>query len=203
MTEQPKDYFAHKAKAYEQEVKRMDNVSRIATLILQEIVYGPQMHLMDFGSGTGLLLEQIAPHVRKISAIDMSDAMNGMLAKKRPALPCELEIIKMDLSREVPKDTFDGIISSMTLHHVEDTLALFEKFYTLLGEGGTIALADLDTEDGSFHTTDTGVFHHGFNREQLLTTAKAAGFKELKIQSVGNVVKPYGEYGVFLLTGKR
>ncbi len=199
----PKDHFAHKARAYEQEVKRVDNVSRIAEMILQEIDYTPEMHLMDFGSGTGLLLEQIAPQVRKITAVDMSASMNAILAEKQATLPCEVEILKMDLSRETPSSSFDGIISSMTIHHVKDTLALFETFYALLPEGGTLALADLDTEDGSFHTADTGVFHHGFERESFLATAKAAGFRELKIQTVGNVIKPYGEYGVFLLTGKR
>jgi cyclopropane fatty-acyl-phospholipid synthase-like methyltransferase len=198
-----KDRFAHKARAYEQETRRKENVNRIAELILQEINYTLQMHLMDFGSGTGLLLEKIATQVRKITAVDMSASMNAMLAEKQALLPCEVEILEMDLSRETPPGSFDGIISSMTIHHVKDTLALFKKFYALLPEGGTIALADLDTEDGSFHTTDTGVFHHGFERDSFLSTAKTAGFKELKIQSVGNVIKPYGEYGVFLLTGKR
>ena len=39
---------------------------------------------------------------------------------------------------------FDGIISSMTLHHVENVAALFRVFHGLLNDGGFLALADLE-----------------------------------------------------------
>ena len=37
---------------------------------------------MDFGSGTGLLLEIIAPRVNKIAALDISKTMNKELESK-------------------------------------------------------------------------------------------------------------------------
>jgi hypothetical protein len=67
----------------------------------------------------------------------------------------------------------------------------------------SIAIADLDEEDGSFHTEDTGVFHNGFDRNELLNFAKNAGFKNLKIQTASTVIKPTGNYPVFLLTGEK
>ena len=203
MSIEKKDHFAQKADNYEKEQRRVDNVSNIANLILKEITYNKDMHILDFGSGTGLLLERIAPYVKKVTAVDMSPSMNKNLAKKKDKLECELEILELDLSKKEIDSKLDGIISSMTIHHVKDIEKLFTKFYNMLNSGGTIALADLDTEDGSFHTVDTGVFHFGFDRDEFLNTAKKVGFKELKIQSVGNVIKPYGEYGVFLLTGKK
>jgi len=198
-----KDHFAHKAESYDKELRRTENVTRIADLILREMPCSTHTHLMDFGSGTGLLLERIAPHVKKITAVDISPSMNATLKKKEDKLPCQLQILPIDLTQERPKMIFDGIISSMTIHHVKDVLALFQTFYTLLPKDGTIALADLDTEDGSFHTKDTGVFHFGFDRDWILGKAKEAGFTNLNIQTVGDVIKPYGTYGVFLLTGKK
>jgi len=199
----PKDHFAHKAENYDKEVRRSENVTRIARLILKEMAYDKEAHLMDFGSGTGLLLENIAPHVGKITAVDMSPSMNEVLTKKSPKLPCALDILPMDLTKETPHIAIDGIISSMTMHHVKDIEAMFKKFYALLPKNGTIALADLDTENGSFHTKDTGVFHFGFDRTWFLSQARKAGFKHLETHGVGKVVKPYGEYGVFLLTGRK
>jgi cyclopropane fatty-acyl-phospholipid synthase-like methyltransferase len=203
MKESDRDFFAHKAENYEKEQKRVDNVANIANLILKEIEYTQDMNIMDFGSGTGLLLSKIAPHVKSITAIDMSESMNRVLSEKRETIDCIVHIKQIDLSKETPDMKFDNIISSMTIHHIQDTEKLFAKFYTMLHDGGTIALSDLDTEDGTFHKEDTGVYHFGFDRDKFLQSAKKAGFKNLKIQTVGDVIKPYGAYGVFLLTGER
>jgi len=201
MKTKPNDFFEGKAVQYDQEVARSKNVSNIAQLILKEIAYKPDMMLMDFGSGTGLLLSEMAPHVSKITAIDISKSMNEVLESKKQSIDCELEILEMDLTKELLDRQFDGIISSMTIHHIKDISNLFEKFYQMLPVNGSIALSDLDTEDGSFHKENTGVHHFGFDRDVFYNTAKNAGFRNLKIQTVGLVEKTYGKYPVFLLTG--
>jgi len=196
-----KDFFAEKAKDYDNEKSRTQNVSTIAQTILREVSFSKEMSIMDFGSGTGLLLSEIAPYVGEITAIDISSSMIEVLQSKRNAIDCPLQIVQMDLTTATLDRKFDAIISSMTIHHIKDTLALFKKFYALLKDNGTIAIADLDTEDGSFHTEDTGVFHCGFDRDEFVKSAKSAGFKDIKIQDASTVVKPTGNYSVFLLTG--
>ena len=66
-----KDFFAHKAKEYEDNEKRVSNVQNIADGILKNISYTKDIHILDFGSGTGLLTQEIAPYVKKITAVDM------------------------------------------------------------------------------------------------------------------------------------
>ncbi|WP_166967826.1 class I SAM-dependent DNA methyltransferase [Yeosuana marina] len=198
-----KDYFSEKAKDYDTHKPRTVNVENIAQGILKESFFSKDMSIMDFGSGTGLLLTEVAPYVKKISAVDISTSMNEVLRSKKDIIECELELIEIDLTKEAFNKTFDAIISSMTIHHIKNVLELFRKFYSLLNKNGFIAIADLDLEDGSFHTTDTGVFHFGFDREEFLNTAKKAGFKDLKIETVSVVEKPTGKYPVFLLTGRK
>ncbi len=89
------------------------------------------------------------------------------------------------------------------MHHVKNIQALFIDFYSMLNENGFIAIADLDLEDGSFHTEDTGVFHLGFDRTEVLNYAKEAGFKNLKIMPASIDYKPQGEYPIFLLVGNK
>ena len=198
-----KDFFAEKAKDYDNEESRTQNVSTIAQTILKEVSFSKEMSIMDFGSGTGLLLSEIAPYVGEITAIDISSSMIEVLQSKRNAIDCQLQIVQMDLTTATLDRKFDAIISSMTIHHIKDTLALFKKFHSLLKDNGTIAIADLDTEDGSFHTEDTGVFHCGFDRDEFVKSAKSAGFKDIKIQDASTVTKPTGTYSVFLLTAKK
>ncbi|NPD47095.1 MULTISPECIES: class I SAM-dependent methyltransferase [unclassified Lentimicrobium] len=203
MNVNPKDFFEGKAEDYDREVARRKNVSNIAQLMMKEADYKQSMSIMDFGSGTGLLLSDIAPSVGKITAIDISKSMNEVLESKRDLIKCELEIMEMDLTKENLERQFDGIISSMTIHHVKDISALFKKFHNMLAENGIIAIADLDSENGSFHKENTGVHHLGFDRAEFLEIAKHVGFKNLKIQSASIIEKPYGKYPVFLLTGNK
>ncbi|MFT5924820.1 MAG: 2-polyprenyl-3-methyl-5-hydroxy-6-metoxy-1,4-benzoquinol methylase [Paraglaciecola sp.] len=58
--------------------------------------------------------------MRKITAIDISQSMNEQLNKKRGSLSCEIDILQIDLESSDIKDKFDGIISSMRMHHVKD-----------------------------------------------------------------------------------
>lgn len=198
-----KDHFKQKAEAYDQNKNRVNNVNNIATAMTLAIEFEPDMHIMDFGSGTGLLLERISPFVKRITAVDISSSMNEQLKAKATALDCELDIIEQDLTQTELDQTFDGIISSMTLHHIRDIELLLNKLYSLLKNKGVIALADLDKEDGSFHTEDTGVFHFGFDRETLCDIAKKVGFKNIHIESASIVHKPQGDYPVFLFTAEK
>lgn len=203
MKSQQKDFFKEKAQEYDKESSRTQNVDHIAQAILKDVTFLKEMHIMDFGSGTGLLLSNIAPHVGKITAVDISSSMNEVLRSKMNTINCKLEIAEIDITKETLDRKFDVIISSMAVHHIENLTDLFKIFYTLLHENGTIAIADLDKEDGSFHTTNTGVFHNGFDREEFLAIAKSVGFKDLKTQNASKVEKPTGSYSVFLLTGKK
>jgi ubiquinone/menaquinone biosynthesis C-methylase UbiE len=198
-----KDFFAQKAKDYDNEKSRTQNVSTIAQTMLKEVPFSKEMSIMDFGSGTGLLLSEIAPYVGEITAVDISTSMIEILKSKKVEIQCPLQIVQMDLTKDTLDKKFDAIISSMTIHHIKDTLTLFKKFHSLLKEKGTIAIADLDTEDGSFHTEDTGVFHCGFDRDAFVQMVKDAGFKEIKIQDASIIAKPTANYSVFLVTAKK
>lgn len=197
------DFYIHKAESYEQMHYKVANVEKIARSMLQVVAFNPSMKIMDFGSGTGLLVEKIAPFVRSISAVDISQAMHEQLEKKRHRLSCELEIIEMDLSKSVLNRKYDGIISSMTMHHVEDIALMFSRFYSMLNDDGFIAIADLYTEHGDFHTENTGVFHFGFDHQKLIDIAGNAGFKDAKALPASTVHKPQGDFSVFLLTATK
>lgn len=203
MESKQKDYFAEKAEGFDGQKSITQNVDNIGQTIIKNLFFSKEMHIMDFGSGTGLLLSQIAPFVGKITAVDISASMTAVLQSKISEIDCKLEILELDLTKETLDTKFDAIISSMTIHHIENVQDIFNKFYSLLNDNGTIAIADLDKEDGSFHTEDTGVFHTGFDRNEFLSFAKNAGFRDLKIQTASIMDKPTGKYPVFLLTAKK
>jgi 2-polyprenyl-3-methyl-5-hydroxy-6-metoxy-1,4-benzoquinol methylase len=94
----------------------------------------------------------------------------------------------------------------MTLHHVPDTDAILRAFHTVLEPGGYLCVADLDTEDGSFHGPEVQV-HHGFDRTDLARRTEQAGFREVRFETVFEIAKEIEGatrgYPVFLMVARR
>jgi hypothetical protein len=96
----------------------------------------------------------------------------------------------------------------MTLHHVPDTAALFSQWYGLLVPGGLLCFADLESEDGSFHGDNTGVFHLGFDRSKLKALLKKAGFHDVHDTTAATMIKDVAgkgkkEFPVFLIKARK
>ena len=200
MKENRVDHFKHKSKSWDMSSMRVKNAKSIADLIVKNINFNDTMAIMDLGAGTGLLSYFIAPHVSKIIAVDNSPSMLEEFKSKASEFDSQTEVIEADISEEDINRNFDGIISSMTIHHVEETKALFSKLYSMLNENGFIAIADLDSEDGSFHSDNTGVHHYGFDRNELEKLAREVGFKDIKFDLASTIDKPHCTFTVFLMT---
>jgi predicted methyltransferase len=96
----------------------------------------------------------------------------------------------------------------MTLHHIKDTALLLVKFFEILKPGGMLCIADLDPDEGLFHSDNTGVFHYGFERENLKAEFEKAGFSNVKDITAAEVTKsvPDGgerKFSLFLISGKK
>ena len=197
-----KDHFEKKADGWDTGNIRVDGAAKIATAINNKINLTSDMEIMDFGVGTGLLGFEIAKSVKKVYGVDTSETMLEKLREKNtPEL--SLEVYHQDITKEPIEREFDGIVSSMTLHHIEDLKAFFNIIYNNLGENGFIAIADLETEDGTFHSDNTGVYHFGFEENQLCKIVEEAGFKDILFENINTINKPNRDFGVFLLTAKR
>ena len=197
------DNFAHKSKSWDMNSKRVKNAQAISDKIIAGVKLKPTMKVMDFGAGTGLLSYFIAPFVDTIVAVDNSPSMLEKFKEKASEFDSKTRVLELDLSEVNIPEKFDGIISSMTIHHLEDTKALFQKFYNMLEEGGFMAIADLDSEDGTFHSDNIGVFHFGFNREELEQIALEVGFKNIHFELASTINKPHSDFTIFLMLGNR
>ncbi len=184
----------------------MDVVERIVV----EIELDGSQRLMDFGAGTGLVSIGLKPYVGEVIAVDSSPGMLGVLKEKiERSGVTGVTTLLWDAGRDAtPLPGADVIVSSMTLHHIDDVPGIAARFHEALAPGGWIGVADLDLEHGAFHSDPTGVAHEGFDREDLMKTFAAAGFHSLRTVDAHTLIKPAksGElksFTVFLLVGRK
>jgi len=196
-----KDLFAHKSKSWDFNSKRVTSAKAIAETISQNIKLDKSMHIMDFGAGTGLLSYFLSDKVAKVTAIDNSISMLDIFREKSSLFKSPTEVLELDLTKNVPSNLlFDGIVSSMTIHHIKNIEDILQKMYNMLPPSGFIALADLDSEDGSFHSDNIGVFHFGFNRDELKSIAQKVGFKMIKFETANIIKKSHKDFSIFLMS---
>ncbi|MEN8303305.1 MAG: class I SAM-dependent methyltransferase [Campylobacterota bacterium] len=192
-------HFDKRAENWDNGDIRVNGAKTIANAINAKVALKNNMHIMDFGVGTGLLGFLIAGQVKKVYGVDTSTQMLAKLQEKNtPEL--SIEAINQDIVKNPLTQTFDGLVSSMTLHHVEDLKAFFDVVYTNINDNGFIAIADLETEDGIFHSDNAGVFHFGFDEKELCRVVESCGFKDVQFENINTINKPHRDFGVFLLT---
>ena len=125
--------------------------------MLRRLGQTSDLDVLDFGCGTGLLTLALQRHLRSVTGADSSAGMLGVLEQKVQALRLTsvTPYLLDDAHPLASAGILDLVASSMTLHHVRDLPALFSEFRFLLRSGGRVALADLDREDGSFHSPES------------------------------------------------
>jgi 2-polyprenyl-3-methyl-5-hydroxy-6-metoxy-1,4-benzoquinol methylase len=189
--------------------ERVARAAEVADAVRTAIPLAPTDRLADVGAGTGLLGLALLDDVGEVALLDPSAGMIEVAAGKLAAgnLP-NVRAVRHDLLADPPPaERFDVVVSLLVLHHLADTRAALGAVRALLRPGGWIALADLDTEDGSFHSEDSeGIHHRGFDRAALEAIAREVGFADVGTRTaivIDEDASHFGGFPVFLLTGRR
>jgi ubiquinone/menaquinone biosynthesis C-methylase UbiE len=208
-TDKRKD-FDKEAATWDQNPGRIKLANDVADTIMREIKLTGDMDVLDFGCGTGLVTLRLQPFVKTITGADSSKGMLDVLQDKVSRFGLknvEVQVVDLEMGGLVA-GKFHAVVSSMTLHHIQDPAQLFRKLRDFLHSGGTLCISDLDKEDGSFHSDKTGVLHFGFERPYLKGLLENAGFHEVRDVTAAAVTKDIegtGEktFTVFLIIGKK
>lgn len=202
--------FEKEAAVWDTEPRRVKLANDVAEAIIREIKPTRDMDVLDAGCGTGLVTLCLQPLVRSITGVDSSPGMLAVFqdkVKKQGLTNVHPQLVDLEKGDQVA-GRFQLLVSSMTMHHVEDTAALLRGWFDLLLPGGWLGVADLDTEDGSFHSDHRGVYHFGFARDHLKALLEKTGFRQIRATTAASVIKEVTgagkrEFSVFLLVGRK
>lgn len=202
--------FDKEAAVWDADPRRVKLANDVADAIIREIKPAKDMDVLDFGCGTGLVTLRLQPLVRSITAVDNSRGMLAVLhdkVKKQGLVNVHPRLVDF-CQRGTLNCGFHLVISSMTMHHVEDAPGLCRFWFDHLLPGGWLGFADLDTEDGSFHGDNAGVFHLGFPRPAVQELLSHTGLRKIRITTATSMVrettgKEPREYTLFLAVGRK
>lgn len=199
--------FDDMARTWDEDPEKVGRARVIAGAIHRAARLGPTTRLLEYGAGTGLVSEALAGEVGGLTMVEPSAGMRAVIADKVAAgrLPDDARVWALDLAADaVPAERFDCIATVMTLHHVPDVPRVLRGFAALLVEGGRLCVADLEEEDGSFHSDDPAFDgHHGFDRGALTEMLRDAGFADVAFDRCHEIEREGRRYPVFLATAAK
>lgn len=206
----PPNRFDAQAAEWDNNPGRLATAKNIAESLVKAVPVERTWRALDCGAGTGLLTLNLLPHVADICATDSSAGMLEQLQKKIAAAKIQhVCTLLWDAEAEpCPRGGFDLVCNSMVLHHLRDVPAALQRMVHAARAGGWLAVADLETEDGSFHPDPAGVHHHGFAPESIKRWLAAAGCRDISTHTAYTIIKPdttgrEHHYPIFLATARR
>ena len=100
----------------------------------------PGMKVLEIGCGTGFFTQEIIKKQVKLTAIDISPEL--LEVAKNNIVASNLEfVIENAYQMTFANQTFDAVIGSSVIHHLDVDLAL-KEFYRVLKPGGFIAFTE-------------------------------------------------------------
>jgi len=170
--------FDEKAATWDDNPNRIKLVEQVWDHIKSLVDFSTIDKVLDYGSGTGLLGYKAIKLAKEVTFCDNSAGMLEQVIKKSKFYGYQnVKIIQSDfIVDDLPDERFDLILSMLVLHHVENIDLLLSIFHKLLKPGGMFCWIDLDKEDGTFHSDNTGIAHFGFAEEQVKKDLLSNGF---------------------------
>jgi 2-polyprenyl-3-methyl-5-hydroxy-6-metoxy-1,4-benzoquinol methylase len=201
--------FDERAKDWDSDPKKVERARVVAEAIRQGIPLSKEMKALEYGCGTGLLSFALQSDLGPITLADTSQGMLDVLNEKiARAGVTNMHPVRIDLVSDPPlAEKYDLTYSLLVLHHIHDVKKIVSRFYDLLLPDGVLLVADLDQEDGSFHTDGTTDVHLGFDRGELQRMVEDAGFRNIAFSTAYVIKKQIGNeektFPVFLMKARK
>jgi predicted TPR repeat methyltransferase len=192
--------FDEKAATWDTPAKT-ERAQAVAAAVRRAVALSESTRVFEYGAGTGLVSQELATSVGPITLADASAGMREVMHSKvaTGALPASTRIWDLDLSTgSVPDERFDLVVTVMTLHHIVDLTPVLHGFANLLDGGGRLCVVDLVKDDGSFHRDGDFHGHNGFDTHDLSARLESAGFTDVRVEQIHEIVKDGATYPLFL-----
>mgnify|MGYP000924421397 CR=1 FL=1 len=151
--------------------------------------------MLDYGCGTGIVTNQIAPDVGSVTAVDLSENMVAIARHKAAEVNLSnVTYLTAGLTDEkVQSGSYDVISAFNLLYFIEDLGGLLGQFHAMLPQGGYfLSATDCLGEKVTFKSLVISVmvnmklmpYMRLFSTAQLVKTIENAGFEIVRVENL-------------------
>ncbi len=157
-----------------------------------------EWRVADFGSGTGNAAEMLAPFVREVTLVDLSEPMLAA-ARERLGENGTLRYVCAGVEETgLAEGSFDAATCVLVLHHLDEPVGAVREMARVVRPGGKVLVVEMVAHDRVEYRHTMGHRRLGFGAEELEGMFAEAG---LESRSVGRLPSAPEARGPDLLVG--
>jgi ubiquinone/menaquinone biosynthesis C-methylase UbiE len=162
----------------------------VEAAIVRHLGATPIEHLLDAGTGTGRMLELLAPQVKRAVGVDVSPEMLAIARNRlmRSKLAhCQVrqgDTYRLPFPSGGALAGFDAVLFHQVLHYLDDPGAAVMEAARVMRAGGRLLIADFAQHDLEFLRQDFAHRRLGFSDREVQGWFVAAGLKPLAVEAI-------------------
>jgi len=150
----------------------------------------PGAVVADIGTGTGFVIQGLAPLVRKVYGFDESPEMLAV-ARRNLTNFQNVELIEAPGQKlPLPDGWLHAVFANMYLHHVPEPAAAITEMARVLRPGGVLVLTDADEHNQDWMRKAMADRWLGFKRSEIRTWLGEAGLLDVSVDCAKGVCCP-------------
>jgi ubiquinone/menaquinone biosynthesis C-methylase UbiE/DNA-binding transcriptional ArsR family regulator len=170
-------YFATNAASWDALRSMHVSEAEVERAMMAALVSRRPKSLLDIGTGTGRVLEVMAPHIERGMGIDVSREMLNMARVKLEQKQLSHCQVRQGDMYDLPKDSggFDAITFHQVLHYADDPRAAVLEAAKVLSPKGRILVVDFAPHEKEHLREEQAHRRLGFTDDQMLGWMREAG----------------------------
>jgi len=162
----------------------------VEAAIARHLAAAPIEHLLDAGTGTGRMLELLAPQVKRAVGVDVSPEMLAIARDRLMRVNlghCQVRLgdtYRLPFPAGGALSGFDAVLFHQVLHYLDDPGAAVGEAARVMRTGGRLLIADFAQHDLEFLRQDYAHRRLGFSDKEVHGWFQAAGLKPLAGEAV-------------------
>ena len=184
--EQAARYFAEQAPNWDV-IRSLHVPQEQLEAAIQDIIGKQQIRaVLDLGTGTGRMLELLAPRAERAVGVDLSTAM---LAVARAGIDNaglrNVQLRQGDIyALPVERDSYDLVLIHQVLHYLDDPLRALREAARTMRPGGRLIVVDFAPHQLEFLRAQHAHRRLGFSREEIEQMMREAGLENVAYRSL-------------------
>ena len=157
--------------------------------------------LLDAGTGTGRMLEVLAPYAKRAVGVDVSPEMLAIARDRLLRENLSHAQVRLADTYRLPfaAGSFDAVLFHQVLHYLDDPGAAVSEAARVMAPGGRLLIADFAPHELEFLRQDFAHRRLGFSDREVLGWFSAAG---LVAGATATIAAPHAKEGAEKLTVK-